>query len=162
MKFLLTILCFLLATQGHTQSSDRSFITKTEFVIDSAIANENVSAAAMSAFNKVFKDVENVRWHATDEGSTVKFDRVNTKYHVFYNKRGKWQSTIQYLPVEMVPRWVVGRVNSDFRHFSIFFAQFVKTRAGSAYLVKIEKGNDWKFVSITPMATEVLGEYVRN
>ena len=62
----------------------------------------------------------------------------------------------------MLPKWVVGRVRSEFRNFSIFFAQYVKTPVGATYLVKIEKSNNWKFVRISPEATEVLGEYVRN
>jgi hypothetical protein len=116
----------------------------------------------VQSLNLMFANVENPQWHLTDEGSTVKFTQDNIAYHIFYNKRGKWKATIRNLAPEMLPRWVTGRVKSEFRHFSIFFAQHVKTPAGNAYLVKIENGNDWKNISITTQNTEVLGEYVRN
>lgn len=32
---------------------------------------------------------------------------------------------------------------------------------GSIYLVKIEKGNDWKFIKVNNWETEVIGEYIK-
>jgi hypothetical protein len=136
---------FLSVLHGHSQS-----------------AEENISAATIESFNKMFNNVENARWHATDDGSTVKFQRHNIDYHVFFNKRGKWRATIHYVPPENLPKWVIGRVRSEFRNSSIFFAQHIRTHVGWTYFVKIEKGKEWKSVRISPEVTEVLGEYVRN
>ena len=162
MKLFVISTLILSTVSGLAQSSGESFVTSPDYFIDSLSQKENISAATLQSFNKMFINVENPKWHSTDEGSTVKFERDNIKFHVFYNKKGKWKATIRYLPFEMLPKWIVGRVRSEFRNFSIFFAQHVKTPVGATYLVKIEKSNNWKFVRISPEATEVLGEYVRN
>ena len=162
MKHAIFSVFILSALSGFSQSSQRIYVANSGYYFDSVSIEENISSATMASFNKMFNNVENARWHLTDEGSTVKFKQGNVNYHVFYNKRGKWKAIIQYLPPDLLPKWVKGRVRSDFRKFSIFFAQNVKTPAGSTYLIKIEKGNEWKHICISPVATEVLGEYVRN
>lgn len=150
------------AASGFSQSSGSIYLANSGYFPDSFAITENISFATLKSFNKMFGNVENARWHATDEGSTVKFSQSNIKYHVFYNKRGKWKATIQYLPVDMLPGWLVGRVRSEFRRFSIFFAQHVKTPFGRTYILKIEKGKEWKTIRVSPEATEVMEEYMRN
>ena len=125
-------------------------------------ADENVSSSVIRSFNKMFSNVESAKWNATGKDVTVKFSQDNVAYHVFYNKKGKWLATIQTLPLEHLPKWVNARVKSDFGNYSVFLAQHVKTPAAWTYLVKIEKGKDWKIVKINREATEVVGEYVRN
>ena len=162
MKLFIISTLILCTPSGVAQSSEKSIVVSPNYFNDSLWQKENISAATLQSFNKMFINVENPKWHSTDEGSTVKFERDNIEYHVFFNKKGKWKATIRYLPFEMLPKWVVGRARSEFRNFSIFFAQHVKTPVGATYLVKIEKSNNWKFVRISPETTEVLGEYVRN
>jgi hypothetical protein len=159
---MIILLCTLMTLSGFGQSSDRSFVTSPEYLSDSLSIPENISAAAIESFQKKFNNATNARWHSTDEGSSVKFQQGNSAYHVFYNKKGKWKATITYIAPEDLPKWVISRVKFEFKGYSIFFAQYVKTPDGSTHLVKIEKGSDWKFVMISPEATEVLGEYVRN
>jgi len=153
MKCAICLIFILSALTGFGQASDKSYVTNSEYL--------KISDAAIESFKKNFLTAENVRWNVNDEGSTVKFKQNNINYHIFYNKRGKWQATIEYLPLEMLPRWIKSRVKSDFKNFSIFFAQHVKTSVGHIYVIKIEKGNEWKCISISPEATELMGEYVR-
>ena len=154
MKSVLCLFFILSASASFSQSSDKSYVTNSEYL--------RISPAAIEWFEKNFANAENARWNVTDEGCTVKFRQNNVNYHVFYNKRGKWKATIENLPVAMLPRRVAGRIKADFKNFSIFFVQHVKTPAGRTYIIKIENGNDWKCIRISPEATEVMGEYVRN
>jgi hypothetical protein len=162
MKSMIILLCSLHAVATFGQASERSFVADPEYFADSLSIPENVSSAAIESFQKKFNNARNPRWHSTDDGSSVKFQQDNSAYHVFYNKRGKWTATIRYIEPEDLPKWVISRVKFDFKGYSIFFAQYVKTPVGGTYLVKIEKGSDWKFVRISPEVTEVLGEYVRS
>ena len=162
MNSVIFLACILSASAGLAQTSNNSYVTNSVFSFDNVTMKENISSAALRSFNKMFNNVENARWNVIDDGCTVKFKQNNVSYHVFYNKRGKWQATMECLPLEVLPRWVTGRVKSEYKKFSIFFAQRVKTAAGQTYIIKIEKGNDWKCLCISREATEVMGEYVRN
>jgi hypothetical protein len=154
MKSALFSIFILFALNVFSQSSDKSYVTNLEYL--------KISNGAIESFKKNFAGAEDPRWNVTNEGSTVKFKQDNVNYHVFYSRRGKWQATIQCLPLEMLPRWVVARVKSDFKNFAIFFAQHIRTPIGHTYIINIEKGNNWKCIRISSEATEVLGEYVRN
>lgn len=158
MKPLMLVLFSFFALYGFGQTS---YVEKPEFYSDSSALSENISAVTRQSFHKMFGDVANARWHVIDDGFTVKFRQHDIDHHVFYNNRGKWKATIQYLPVEKLPRWVCSRVSSDFKGYSIFFTQYVRTPVGHTYIVKIEKGSEWKCVRICSDATEVMGEYVR-
>ena len=65
------------------------------------------------------------------------------------------------MPAGFLPKWAISRLASDFRDYSIFFVQHIATPAGNIYLVKIEKGNDWKCVRMSRDGLEIMGEYVR-
>ena len=158
MKPLMVFFFFSVAICGFGQTS---YVAKPEFFSDSTASGDNVSAETRQSFRKMFGDVDNVRWYVIDDGFTVKFRQRDIDHHVFYSDRGKWKATIQFLPVEKLPRWVCNRVRSDFKGYSIFFSQYVRTPVGHTYIVKVEKGNSWKCLRICSDATEVMGEYVR-
>lgn len=162
MKSAIITLCILSALSGFAQSTDKSYITNSEYFFDSLNSKANISVATIKSFNKKFIGAANPLWHVTADGSTVKFRRDNIRYHVFYNKKGKWKATIRSLQHDQLPKWVTNRIYSDFSDYSIFFSQHIETRAGNLYFVKIENGNAWKCVYVTRETVEVTGEYVRN
>ena len=162
MKITFLSVITLCAVNACAQLSGNFYVTRPESVTDSLSISEHISSASLRSFKKMFGDVEKTRWHSTEDGYTAKFNQHNIYYHVFYNQRGKWKATIENLPVDMLPKWVVSRVKSEFRSFSIFFAQHIRTPVGHTYILKIEKGNDWKTIRLSREATEVSGEYIRN
>jgi hypothetical protein len=162
MKSAIVTICVLSVLSVFAQSTDKSYITDSKYFFDSLDIKANISVAAIRSFNKKFIGAANPVWHASAEENTVKFQRDNIRYHVFYSKKGKWKATVKNLSHDQLPKWVVGRIASDFTDYSIFFSQHISTPAGNIYFVKIERGNEWKCVRITRESAEITGEYVRN
>ena len=121
----------------------------------------NVHSNCLKHFSRSFKNAANQRWSVSDEGYTVKFTANGISYDVRYNHRGHWKTTISYFPVNLLNKNVVRSVLYAYKHYNIFFAQQVSVPSGSVYFVKIEKGNEWKFLKVMNREIEVLGEYIK-
>jgi hypothetical protein len=134
--------------------------------IPSSITGENaefyVSSHAIENFRSRYRGAENALWSITNEGSTVKFLLKGMDYSVRYNKNGRWRSTLKKIPVQLLNRSLANEIRLTFPRYAIFFAQHLRTSAGSVYLIKIERDNEWKAITVREGVINVTGEYVRN
>ena len=121
----------------------------------------NVHSNCLKHFSRSFKNATNQRWSENNEGYSVHFSENGISYNVRYTQRGRWITTISYIPVNLLNKDVAQTVLYTYRHYNIFFAQKVSVPAGSVYFVKIEKGNEWKFLKVMSREIEVLGEYIK-
>ena len=121
----------------------------------------NVHSNCLKHFSRSFKNAANQRWSVNDEGYSVHFTENDIKYDVRYNQRGRWKTTISYIPVELLNKDVTRTIRYAYRDYNIFFAQKVSVPAGFVHFVKIGKGNEWKFLKVMSREIEVLGEYIR-
>lgn len=157
MKPYIYVLYLFIALPLHsfTQTTVSSEIITAEY------PPANVHANCLKHFERSFKNTTNTNWSVTDEGYTARFSVNNMSYDVRYNKKGRWLSTIRYIPVQQLDEKISKFVLTQYKHYTIFFAQQVSVPQGSIYLVKIEKGNDWKFIKVNNWETEVIGEYIK-
>jgi hypothetical protein len=127
--------------------------------VESAVVH--VNAKCLKHFSHQFKNAAETRWMKNDEGFSAHFSETNILYDVRYNHHGRWICTIKNIPVELLSKNVVNVLRYEYRHYNIFFAQQILVPAGSVYLLKIEKGNEWKYVKVSDRIVEVLNEYVK-
>ena len=120
-----------------------------------------VHSNCIKHFERSFKNTTNTTWTVTETGYTAHFSENNMSYDVRYNKKGRWLSTIRYIPGQLLDEKISRFVLNQYKHYTIFFAQQVTVPQGSVYLVKIEKGNDWKFIKVKKWETEIIGEYIK-
>src|SRR5688500_5941348 len=144
-----------LPISSFSQTTVSAEITTAEYPV------VNVHSKCLKHFANAFKSSTNTKWSATDEGYTARFLENNISYDVRYNHRGRWLSTIRYIPVQQLDQKISRFVLDQYRNYNIFFAQQVTVPIGSVYLVKIEKGNDWKFLKVKSTEIEVIGEYIK-
>jgi hypothetical protein len=130
-------------------------------VIDNPAPTVIVNANCLKHFAKSFTNTATPRWTETENGFTAHFSQNETLYDVRYNHKGRWVCTIKYLPIEQLNKNVARTVYNQYRDYHIFFAQQVSVSSGSAYFIKIEKENQWKYLRVVSGAIEVLGEYVK-
>ena len=152
---LVLYLAIALPLQSFSQTSFSAEIKTAEYPVT------NVHSNCLKHFERSFKNSTNFNWTVTETGYTARFWENNMSYDVRYNKKGRWLSTIRHIPVQHLDEKISKFVLNQYKHYTIFFAQQVTVPQGSVYLVKIEKGNDWKFIKVKRWETEVIGEYIK-
>ncbi|HUQ65363.1 MAG TPA: hypothetical protein VM101_04380 [Flavitalea sp.] len=121
----------------------------------------NVHANCLKHFSRSFKNSVHAIWSTNDKGYSVRFKENELSYDVRYNHHGRWMCTIRNIPFQLLDKKIAKFVLNEFKHYNIFFAQEVSVPLGSVYLIKIEKGNEWKCIKVKKWETEVMEEYVK-
>jgi len=162
MKLLVSFATLFLCVNSIAQTADEnSFNPITQHA--GIQSNEaKISEVTLKSFNRQYKNASNIVWSTLNEGNCVKFSLDEIEYRVFYNKKGRWMSTIKNLPNERLPWHVANRIKQEYPGFNVFFAQHVHTSMGQAYVIKIEKGESWKQVKLVGSEVEVMGDYIRS
>src|SRR5437870_8221384 len=83
-------------------------------------AGFNVHANCLKHFSHTFKNTTDARWSQGDEGYGVHFSENEILYDVRYNHRGRWITTIRYIPAHLLSKKVADVVQSEYRHYNIF------------------------------------------
>jgi hypothetical protein len=122
----------------------------------------SVHAKCLQHFEQAFVEPQSVRWRITAEGFGANFSSQGITYDVRYNQKGRWQATIRYIPIALLDRHVAATVKRVYPRYNIFFAQQLSVTKGSMYVIKIEKGNEWKLLNVVNHTVIVAGEYVKN
>ena len=122
----------------------------------------DVNANCLKHLSRSFKDADHASWSTNAEGFVVRFLSHAIAYDVRYNHRGRWLSTIRYIPVEFLDRDIITMVMNQFEQFNIFFAQQLLVPAGSVYFIKIERGREWKTLKLQNGEIDVMAEYIKN
>jgi hypothetical protein len=158
--FILTLSCVLALLPGITSAQT---VVGTEITdAKNEAASLQVDARCLRHFEQSFTEPLNVRWRTTAEGYGVNFSQRGINYDTRYNRRGRWTGTIQYIPVELLDKHVAAAVKRVYPRYDIFFAQQLSVPRGSMYVVKIERGNEWKLLHVVHRSVTVVGEYVKN
>lgn len=153
----LAYFCCTVSLHAFSQTVVATEITERTNFTSTTNINEN----CYRHFSKRFAEVSNARWAKTENGYGAYFTDNGIQYDVRYNHKGQWRCTIKYLPVDLLNKNVARIVRNNYRHYNIFFAQQVSVSAGSVYFVKVEKGNEWKFLRVVSSTVEELGSYVK-
>ena len=125
------------------------------------LAKENRNTKAQMDFVRTHPSMESLDWHVVEGGYLVHDAAVKNPAHEYYTNDGRWIATITNLPVENLDGEIVSLVKNSFSCYDIFFAQGMKTPKGLVYLLKIEKGNEWKDINVHNSQIKVTGEYKR-
>jgi hypothetical protein len=151
----LAVVCSLLAI-GQVANAQQTVNGTPGF-----LAKENRNTKAQMDFVRAHPSMETLDWYAVDGGYLVHDGAVKNPAHEYYTNDGRWIATITTVPVETLDGEVVALIKNNYSCYDIFFAQEMKTPKGLVYLLKIEKGNDWKDLSIHNGDIKVTGEYKR-
>jgi hypothetical protein len=125
------------------------------------LAKENRNSKAQMDFLRAHPSGETLDWYAVEGGYLVHSAAVKNPAHEYYTNGGRWIATITTLPVESLDGDIVALVRNSYSCYDIFFAQEMKTPQGLVYLLKIEKGNDWKDITVHNGEIKVKGDYKR-
>src|SRR4029079_12917885 len=77
-------------------------------------ASDPVDAKVLDAFNKAFKNAENVSWSTSENTYEVRFDQNKVTAKITYDKEGNIIRTMRYYGEDQLPLLIMNRVKNKY------------------------------------------------
>ena len=108
------------------------------FAIDPTV-NEKV----LNAFNKTFKNVQDVSWSETENSYQANFKQNQMISRVIYDKEGNIVQTFRYYYEQQLPIMVLAKVKARFSDKKIYGVTEVASEEGLYYYITLEDDKKW-------------------
>ena len=115
----------------------------------SAYATDPVDETVLKAFNESFKEAKEVSWSETKEHYIVDFIKDDIRYHVTYDKKGKFINSRRYYSQEKLPMYLLFKVRNRFKGKSVYGVTEVMDDFGVEYYITLEDSKNWWMVKVT-------------
>ena len=132
MKKVITILFAALVTAGST------------YAFDPFDPNEKV----LKAFNETFTSAQEVRWEEFPTYFAVSFVSGSIRAKVNYDKEGNMMSSIRYYAPQLLPLYIMNKVNKEFPKKKLFGVTEVTHNSLIAYYIKLEDNTHWYTIKV--------------
>jgi hypothetical protein len=94
---------------------------------DHAADKNAVSPKALKIFTKTYKNVTGENWEKTSEGFTAKFNSAGVRTIIYFNRKGKWEGSLQGYGEEKMPPEVRKIIKREYYDYSITYVQEAQT-----------------------------------
>jgi hypothetical protein len=132
------------------------FISAQSFAT-TPIVNEKV----LEAFNKTFKDVQEISWSEMGNVYEVKFRQSEIRSSVVYDREGTIVRTIRYYGEKQLPILLLTKIKYRFATQKIFGVTEVSTEEGISYQVILEDDKHWTTINIDSYGSISFGKKLR-
>ena len=109
-----------------------------------AFAKEpTVNEKVLNAFNKTFKDVQDLSWSETENSYQANFKQYQMIARVIYDKEGNIVQTFRYYFEQQLPIMVLAKVKARFSDKKIYGVTEVSSEEGLYYYITLEDEKKW-------------------
>ena len=109
-----------------------------------AFANDpTVNEKVLNAFNKTFKNVQDVSWSETENSYQANFKQNQMISRVIYDKEGNIVQTFRYYYEQQLPIMVLAKVKERFSDKKIYGVTEVASAEGLYYYITLEDDKKW-------------------
>ena len=109
-----------------------------------AFAKEpTVNEKVLNAFNKTFKDVQDLSWSETENSYQANFKQFQMIARVIYDKEGNIVQTFRYYFEQQLPIMVLAKVKARFSDKKIYGVTEVSSEEGLYYYITLEDEKKW-------------------
>jgi hypothetical protein len=106
-------------------------------------ASDPVDAKVLEAFNKAFKNAQNVSWSTSEYTYEVRFDQDKVTAKITYDKSGNIIRTMRYYGEEQLPLLIMNKVKNKYTDKKIFGVVEVASEDGTYYHITLEGAKTW-------------------
>ena len=106
-------------------------------------ASDPVDAKVLEAFNKAFKNVENVSWSTSEYTYEVRFEQDKVTAKITYDKNGEIIRTLRYYTEDKLPLIVLTKVKNKYSDKKIFGVVEIASEEGTYYHITLEDAKSW-------------------
>jgi hypothetical protein len=97
----------------------------------------------LKAFNETFASAQDVHWEEYSDHFTVSFVSGGIRAKVSYDKDGNMQSSIRYYNPQLLPLYIMNKVNKEHPKKKMFGVTEVTISGSIAYYIKMEDATHW-------------------
>lgn len=106
-------------------------------------------ATPLNTLHSMFPEVTDDNWYTEKKGfTTVYFKTPGKTNRVLFDKKGKIVYTISYYQKEMLPVWVLQKMNEKYAGKNIFGVTETNDNNGTSYVLVLEDQSNWFDVTI--------------
>jgi hypothetical protein len=125
-------------------------------------ANSTVSLRATKDFKGRFTNAKGEQWFPIETGFTASFTVDGFRQRAFYDKKGRWQSSMKDLSEKQLPHDVRDVVKRTYYDFAITLVRIIEIPGHMVYLVYMEDENSIKIVRVSEeYEMDVLEEFTK-
>ena len=126
-------------------------------------ANSTVSLRATKDFKGRFTNAKGEQWFPIETGFTASFTVDGLSQRAFYDKKGRWQSSMKDLSEKQLPRDVRDVVKRTYYDFVITLVRIIEIPGHMVYLVYMEDETSFKIVRVSEeYEMDVLEEFTKS
>jgi hypothetical protein len=139
------------ATPTFVKSIQRIAAQENPSYLDTSNARlgSTISVKAIKDFKTRFAAATNEKWFTVTGGYMTYFKLNGFSNRVFYDKKGRWQSSLTCSGEDKLPRELRAIVKSTYFDFTITQVEDVETIENGVYLVYLEDKTSIKVIRIT-------------
>lgn len=109
-----------------------------------ALADDpTVNEKVLAAFNKTFKDVQEVRWTENNFSYEVKFKQEEVISKVIYDKEGNILRTLRYYGEQQLPIMVLAKIKTRYSDKKVHCVVEESSDEGTYYHITLEDEKNW-------------------
>lgn len=116
-----------------------AFFGTTAFANDPDAVSEKV----LKSFKETFTHAQNVKWHENDDNYSVRFYQGDTKYIVYYNKKGRITGSMKFYEPALLPTRILANISREYPDNTSLYVTEISVGNDVAYFVKMQDENYW-------------------
>jgi hypothetical protein len=106
-------------------------------------AGPGVDEKVLEAFNKTFRNAQDVSWTEMEDTYQVSFKQNTITSKITYDRRGNIVKTLRYYFEEQLPLLVLSRIKNKYSGKSVHGVVEVSSEAGTFYHITLEDEKNW-------------------
>jgi len=106
-------------------------------------ADPTVNEKVLNAFNKLFKNVQDLNWTETEASYEANFKQNEITSRVIYDKEGNIIQTFRYYHEEQLPIMLLAKLKNKFTDKKVYGVTEICTEEGIYYYITMEDEKNW-------------------
>jgi hypothetical protein len=140
---------------GHTLAAAnvKTVKPKNQYIND-------INVRAMRDFVSRYGEVEDAKWHRSNDSFIAVFFRDSVQHRVIYSQRGDLCFVMKYYDESHMARNIRAQVKSTYYDYKIYIIQEIESPDHpTVYIVNLQGDTDWKKVRLCQGDMELMEEY---
>jgi len=121
----------------------------------------DIHIKAVRDFIKLYKNIDNVKWYAVEDGFIAKFQKDGIETKVEYDLTGKRSNILRSYDESHMPFEIRDMVKRQYYDYNILITYEIEHSNGILYIIKIMDKTSLKVLQIANNEMKVLEDYVR-